>query len=384
MASQKRKSKPSSTPLGRRLGQLTERAFWVVNLVCLAPVVLSLLAPWVSPAQAPWLGYLALGVPLLLLVPVVWLVFWCVYGIRRAVPNLVVLLVHLGSLSALVQLPGGGAESDTGFRVVSYNVNAFYYDTEAIARTFATLKRLAPDVLLLQEYYGNDNRRRRPLTDSLARHLGLPHRAVLPLAGRYFGLAVFSRYPIVAHGRVWPVAEGGSTTNGIQWADIALYGRRLRLYNLHLASYFTGERLAGSDPSVPETWGHVLGVALPKAWQEQEAQLAALGRHRSTCPYPVVVAGDLNNPPFGYAYRSAHQGLHDAFRHQGQWAMPTYTTTPIPYRIDYIFADPSLTVLSYASPPETASDHRPVVAELSFLAPDGTTEAPADGTDLPG
>lgn len=368
MASQKKRSKPSSTRLDKRLSLLWRRAFRVVNGLLLVPVLLSLLAPWISPTDAPWLGYLGLTVPLLLLVPLLWLVFWLIYDIRTAIPNLVVLLFHLPNLTSQLQLSGHN-QADHTIRVVSYNVNAFYNRTDRFLETLQTLRALKPDILLLQEYYKNDNQRLGPITDTLRRALGLKHVAFMPLAPPNFGLAVFSRYPIERQRRIWPAATDTLVTNGVQAVDLRLFGRTLRVYNLHLQSYFVLRQVSGDSVqpfSKPEQARQfrALAATLPLAWGLQQAQLMALDADRSTCPHPVLLGGDLNNPPFGYAYFQATRGLQDAFRARGNGLGFTYRHPYIKYRIDYLAVDPLLEVLSYRSPAVGPSDHRPVVVEL--------------------
>lgn len=88
---------------------------------------------------------------------------------------------------------------------------------------------------------------------------------------------------------------------------------------------------------------------------------------------PVIVAGDLNNPPLGPFYRLFSQSLADSHREQGQgygYTFPGETSNPLalfrPWlRIDYILYSPEHWVASqHVTEPSRASQHRAVFAEL--------------------
>lgn len=370
MASPRKRNRSSSTRLAERLGLLWRRTLGVVNGVFLLAALLALLAPWISPADVPLLGFLGLAVPILLAGILFWIGFWIVFYVRYALPNLVVLLLHLPNLTSWVQLSSPDA-ADISLRVVSHNVNAFYNRTDRFLQTLEALRELKPDILLLQEYYANDNRTFGPITDTLQEVLGLRHVAFMPLYAPHFGLAIFSRYPIERSGRVWPERVDTLVTNGIQFADLRLYGERLRIYNIHLQSYFTTaaandrNHVPFQQPQRAHHFRALLG-ALPAAWQVQQSQLGALKTHRAACAHLQLLGGDLNNPPFGYAYFQTTRGLTDTFRAKGRAWGATYRHPYLRYRIDLLAVDPAFDVLDHRRCDSSPSDHAPLVAEVFF------------------
>ena len=84
---------------------------------------------------------------------------------------------------------------------------------------------------------------------------------------------------------------------------------------------------------------------------------------------PVVVGGDLNEPPGGQAWRQlARAGFVD----QGDESWPTFPADRPSRRIDALLVRGDATVLSHGDPgvpvelQAAASDHRPVLAELQL------------------
>jgi endonuclease/exonuclease/phosphatase family metal-dependent hydrolase len=89
-------------------------------------------------------------------------------------------------------------------------------------------------------------------------------------------------------------------------------------------------------------------------------------------PGPAVLAGDINDEPGSPVWAALAASRTDAFAAAGSGAGPTFTAANPARRIDAIFTDPAITVVSArvldgADVPR-ASDHRPVLAELAFRA----------------
>jgi len=54
----------------------------------------------------------------------------------------------------------------------------------------------------------------------------------------------------------------------------------------------------------------------------------------------------------------------DGFEEKGTGFGATYHFGVLPYRIDYIFADPRFKILNYKTHGVSLSDHRPISAEI--------------------
>jgi endonuclease/exonuclease/phosphatase family metal-dependent hydrolase len=82
---------------------------------------------------------------------------------------------------------------------------------------------------------------------------------------------------------------------------------------------------------------------------------------------PVILAGDLNEPPDGPSWRT----LADLARDPGEGSAPTFSAQRPRRRIDAVLVSPQLEVVDYGWPHGVseddvvlASDHRPVVAQV--------------------
>ena len=82
-------------------------------------------------------------------------------------------------------------------------------------------------------------------------------------------------------------------------------------------------------------------------------------------PHPVVVLGDLNDPPLSYAVGELRRaGLEDSFRESGTGLGVSYPGTIPGLRIDYVMASESMGFRRSEVLDCDFSDHKPVRAEL--------------------
>ena len=68
---------------------------------------------------------------------------------------------------------------------------------------------------------------------------------------------------------------------------------------------------------------------LRRGWQRRAEQSRLIADHVKQSPYPVILAGDLNDNPLSYAYQTLTGGLKDAFMESGSGFGFTYAG-PIP------------------------------------------------------
>ena len=96
---------------------------------------------------------------------------------------------------------------------------------------------------------------------------------------------------------------------------------------------------------------------------ERKLQAEALANLVNAAPRPVVVCGDLNESADGPAIRDLIEraGLIDS---DAALNRPNFPSVNPNVRIDYILHSPDLRVALYEVVSSTASDHRPVMADL--------------------
>jgi endonuclease/exonuclease/phosphatase (EEP) superfamily protein YafD len=151
------------------------------------------------------------------------------------------------------------------------------------------------------------------------------------------------------------------------WVDVAGPRPRdtVRVFNVHLQSMSldesdivaAGSSKAGLQRKGRGLLGRFVRGAAARAWQAD-----TLLAHIQRSPYPVLLAGDLNDLPYSYAYNRLAGPLQNAWATVGFGPGNTYHgRLPPLLRIDQQFAGPQWRVLACRIHSEIPySDHFPV------------------------
>jgi endonuclease/exonuclease/phosphatase family metal-dependent hydrolase len=334
------------------------------NLLLVLATVLAYLAPEVSPARFWPLSFFGLAYPLFLFANIAFAIFWALRRDRYAWFSTACLLLGMGHFNGFfgLRLPASPAQNSTDLTVLTFNVGAFEGYPLAKSKfrkgnkerfaSFTKSLEPAPDVVCLQEGKGE--------LAAMSKALGLPHH------GQHQRNYLYSRYPILAQGEL----SFGETTNTCLWADIEAPGGTVRVYNVHLQSNKmsqTANRLATeADLGERRTWRDVRFVLArykeAVGIRARQAQLVA--RHMADSPHPVVLCGDLNDPPVSYVYNLISKGLQDSFRERGSGIGSTFAGKLPFLRIDYVLPDRSFKVRQHRILSIGISDHKPVLVTL--------------------
>jgi endonuclease/exonuclease/phosphatase family metal-dependent hydrolase len=374
------------------------RFTWLVLLGLALSVLLGERVPASSWSLAP---LLALTVPLWLGLVALLLLYWLRRRWRVALLPLAALLLawpqvqrglplHLGGVgqrmlpanadtTSLPQAPRTSHPAPT-LRLLSYNVRIFNVypqlrrlDPTAPAKAIAWLAASPADVLCLQEYYqepagthsadGELYRVGERLGAGSGRQVFVS-KTLTNSMGAEFGLAIFSRLPIVGRGEI---SFGRLTQNHAMWVDVAGpgHGDTVRIFNTHLQSMSldegdivaAGSSRAGFKRKGRSLLGRFTRGAAARAWQAD-----TLLAHVRRSPYPVLLAGDLNDLPYSYAYSRLASELQNAWATVGFGPGNTYHgRLPPVLRIDQQFAGPQWRVLACRIHSEIPyADHFPV------------------------
>jgi endonuclease/exonuclease/phosphatase family metal-dependent hydrolase len=219
-------------------------------------------------------------------------------------------------------------------RVLTWNVRSLRDDVDAIA---AVVRECAPDVMAVQE--APRFARWRSKRAALARRCGL----LVATADRPGGLVVFTTLRTQVDGTSFTLLPKTPRHHqrAVATASVTLDGASWCVASVHLST----------DPTERQRQLPSLLAALPSG-------------------APLVVAGDVNEGPVGPVFRRLASRFQDCFVAAGA-GDATGATSPSASpvrRIDAIFADPAVTVVScqVVDTPgvERASDHRPVLAVL--------------------
>ncbi|MBJ6143789.1 endonuclease/exonuclease/phosphatase family protein [Hymenobacter sp. BT559] len=342
---------------------------------------------------------LALTVPLWLMLVALLVLYWLRRSWRVALLPLAALVLawpqvqrglplHLGS-AAQAELAKEARHSSHALsteyqaptlRLLSYNVRIFNVypqlrrlDPAAPAKAIKWLATSPADVLCLQEYYqeppgapsadGKLFQVGERLGAGSGRHVFVS-KTLTNSIGAEFGLAIFSRLPIVGRGEI---SFGRLTQNHAMWVDVVgpARGDTVRIFNTHLQSMSldegdivaAGSSRAGFKSKGRSLLGRFVRGAAARAWQAD-----TLLAHVRRSPYPVLLAGDLNDLPYSYAYSQLASELQNAWATVGFGPGNTYHgRLPPLLRIDQQFAGPQWRVLDCRIHSEIPyADHFPV------------------------
>jgi endonuclease/exonuclease/phosphatase family metal-dependent hydrolase len=268
---------------------------------------------------------------------------------------------HLGALFPL----NGKLQSDptNNVRLVSYNIRQadpshFTPRREVSSEIAELIVEMNPDMVAFQEY------RRTSELDY--------EKGSYPFTTESSTTQIWSKYPILNEGEVKFPREYNYGGNSFAWADIQLPNSTVRLYNFHISSI----RL-GSTVNLPESFDQLdieksnakskkTLALLRTAFLYREKQLNELFSHIEASPFPVIVAGDLNDTPGSHAYYRFHKLFRDAHRTRGIAYGRTHTNGFYPLRIDYAFDNTEFEVIQVNTVKQKLSDHYPLVIDYGW------------------
>ncbi len=279
-------------------------------------------------------------------------------SLRRVAALLLAVIAALGLTVGAIALrtPASWPEPDeTALRVVSYNIRAGLGGLDRLADD---LRTLGPDLVALQEVEQGIARSR---SQDQAGHLGRAlefHSAFagsFPVDGGEHGIAVLSRYPILEEETLRLPRGGG------KWPRVAL-------------------KVRVDAPGGPVTFVCV-HLARPWGWplsnvRARLGQIDALRAWLADVEDPLIVAGDFNSLPVSPEAWSMSRGLETAWRPWRDGWAASFPLESIGWpagaiQIDHVFHDDHWTTRGLWAGTLSASDHRPILADL-IRKPSGT------------
>ena len=264
----------------------------------------------------------------------------------------------LGGLLALVagvacaHLPA--VRSEIPLRVTTYNIRS---GNGNLMGTAEAIRALAPDVVALQEVDVHWAERSSFVDQAtvLGEQLRMQVRfaRIYQFAGarpedppREFGVALLSKFPILEWSNHIISRLSTQETNpvpaplpGFLEVRIDVRGRAVRVFDTHLDYR--------SDPRV------------------RQRQVAEMLAYIGDASAPTLLFGDLNAPPDAPAIQPLFERLSDTWPASAGPGF-TYPADEPLKRIDYVLASKHFRVRSAFVPVTLASDHRPVVVDLTL------------------
>ncbi len=356
----------------------TNGAMMVINGAFVLALLLAYLATHIPPSSFRYLPLFGLAYPFLLIANVLFIVYWVMKKARLAWISLIAILIGWNHFTDFFHLTWSKPTTENTtqqLKLMTFNVHLLgYYDGKNALSTrneiFEVLKREQADLLCFQEFYHTDRKGVFTTRDTMVQFLPTKYyheRFTHALNKKqYFGVAMFSKYPMVHKGFV-PFSN--DPNNFCIYADLKINSDTVRVYNAHLQSIrFKPEDYALVDGNKNqeqlEQGGKRIVRMLTKAFLKREQQVKRLMEDIKACPYKVILCGDFNDTPVSYTYESLTDLLRDSFLDAGNGIGNTYTGVFPSFRIDYILHDQTMKSIAYKTLPEKLSDHHPVTATI--------------------
>lgn len=333
------------------------RVMLVLNMVLTVLTFLAYILPFLAPKFFPLLSVFTLMMPLMLVLNFLFFIYWLIQVKRQMLLSGIVLLLGITFVNKFYKFSADvkpAAKED--FTLMSYNVRMFnIYDwlpQRAISDTImAFVRKQDPDVVCFQEYSDVDG-------ISFKRY---KYRHIFSRDNRHkTGQAIYSKYPIINRGDIaFP-----KSNNNVIFADIKKGKDTLRVYSMHLQSIKISPDI---HERIDEEKSKIIFKRISEAFKKQQYQAELVEKHKSECPYSMIICGDLNNSAYSYVYRSVKGKMNDAFEEAGSGFGKSYNFKYYPARIDYIFAADNITVKEYKTfDTFINSDHFPIMTRLGI------------------
>jgi len=204
-----------------------EKIFFLINSLLAVLLLLSFLLPYISPKTSSFFAVISLFVPALFIGNLLFLIYWILKLKRQVVLSAIVLIIGWLTSSPFYKFSDDKEVQKNQFNVMSYNVKMFNHygwssDKELSQKMVDFIQKESPDIIAIQEYFSS------PKTTLL-----YPYKYIKTKSEKSkFGLAIFSKYPIINSGSL----DFKNSANNIIYADILKGKDTLRVYNVHLES----------------------------------------------------------------------------------------------------------------------------------------------------
>jgi vancomycin resistance protein VanJ len=227
------------------------------------------------------------------------------------------------------------SSSQPTLRFVTYNL---HQDNRAIA----TLKRLQPDIAVLQESRDvngmlNDLRAAFP-------NFSIQHE---------YELTTISRFPI----RETRIYRLPNNRRPLLEVTLDVNGQAVRVVNMHYTTLdFQGLASRNTNTSDRINKNALVRLGMTKILLELEDSKT-----------PVLIAGDFNTTPRGAMYSSLRAKYQNAFEQAGWGFGFTYSSRVPVIRIDHVWTNSKVRATRAFAVDDHASDHRPFVTDLELM-----------------
>ena len=357
--------------MSRKKPTLVARFLYLINNIVVLATWLAYFAWFVNPSTVSVFGIIALFVPALIVINLVFFVMWLFSYRRFALLSLITIALGFWHITGLIGFNAASpSKSADSFRVMSFNTQYYYAantwkDYAPKEELIKFVNEVEPDIFCMQEF---QNAR-----EWVPRHT-LKHKFISKHTHSH--LAIFSAYPFIATGEIEYPNKNVQYDKFI-YADILRGDDTVRVVVAHLASFgLEAEDLQNIKhfDELPEqkisNSGKNILKRLRIAYKKHGVQVQAILDFMDKSPYPIIFCGDLNDTPTSYSYRKLTQQLEDTFKQAGSGfgtSQVRFEKNRLPLRIDHILVDPTFQAESWQVYKADFSDHYPVFTDLRII-----------------
>jgi endonuclease/exonuclease/phosphatase family metal-dependent hydrolase len=349
-----------------------------ISYIFAALLLISYLSVYISPRFFWPLAFFGLLYPYLLAVNFFLFVFWLFKWKKILFIPLIVLILGFNPIRNTVPNffrtnPEIQRENKAQLKVLSYNVRGFNIyewlnDPNTNKGIFNFIRSEHPDVICIQEFYTSNKYEFSP--ERYSDLFGETPHSYIEFSDKHsdnkgFGVATFSRYPILNTGLLFK--KGG---NQAIFTDILYHEDTIRIFNSHLQSinlkahnyqFLDSLKIRYDEEQLREVKD--ISRRLKWAYIKRSEQADQLSEAIKNSPHPVVVCGDFNDTPVSYTYRKIKNKMKDAWVVAGTGFGSTYQGFTS-FRIDYILYDNHFKAVDFERVKTKLSDHYPILTIL--------------------
>ena len=247
--------------------------------------------------------------------------------------------------------------------------NNYEAKKESLVKLKAFMLDYSADIKCFQEFYSNTDRKSYRSIAMMSEQY--PNYAFFPLREDLFdenekmGLAIFTKYPIIhKEGK-----QFANSANGYLLADLVINQDTVRIINLQLWSMgirvgkVTG-KIRDQDYEDAKKEGRGIIASLRKGFIHHRDEMNQINRLIQQSQFPVIVVGDLNETPYGWAYGTIRERLKNSFEEAGRGFGFTLNRSPYVVRIDNQFFSDDWKIVQFRTLRNIHySDHFPLIGD---------------------
>ena len=350
--------------------------FFIINILAAIPMVLTLLASSISPADSWMIAASGLLFPLMVVVNFVFVVVWLIAKSYFVLLSACLLIISIPTISHTIQFDFSDGDKKNDFKVMTFNVRGndyySYIDKQGIIRDSicALIDEEGADIVCMQEFFSIESKNFDVISQIVS---GKTKRNYyLNEMGKWhndskWGLITFTHHPIVNKKSFYFDPQYPFAT----YCDIK--NDTVRVFNVHLRSFRFNHQerkvfdIVLDSNSIPTTeQSESILKRFEVAYEEKAKEIDTLAILIKQSPHRVILCGDLNDPASSYAYHELCTKLEDSFVESGSGYGKTYNGKLPLLRIDYILHDEKLPSSNYKTIHRNLSDHFPVVCDFEL------------------